>query len=224
MVGEWLVAFERIIISGGIGTIFLMVLYNWLVDPVLSRLVNEFSPFATPIAQNSEEAIMTEAKEILDGWYTIRKDGEIILTPPPKARMDSNHEAWRKPVLYIFAAKDAYDMGKRESPQVSHQELIEKSVPSDPEFLSVVNWSHWINYYEGEVTELDSDREVITYDADVDKEVFELSGQDYEILTGDKLGYDREVMVVDHGEEFPGAHMVFELDSTKATEAAEYVK
>lgn len=65
MVGEWLTGVERGIISGSIAiSIFAMILYNWLVDPVLSRLVNRVPLFASPFGENTEEAIMAEAKEI----------------------------------------------------------------------------------------------------------------------------------------------------------------
>lgn len=187
MVSEWLTEFDRVSISSGIvAAIFAKVLYDRILSPGLSRLWSRISPFASPIGENTEEAIMREAKEMLEGWYAIRQNGEIVCDPPSNALMDSYMEEWRKPVLYIFAAKDAYEMGKRKTPQVSYHELVEKSVPSDPEFLSINPRSHWIDFYEGEAVELDSGREVFVYDSDVDREMFELLDQDCEILQGMK--------------------------------------
>lgn len=214
------------IISAGIGSIFVMILYNWLVDPILSRLADRVSPSAPVIGANSEEAIMAEAKEMLEGWYAIRQSGEIICDPPPEASMDSFLEDWRKPVLYLFAAKDAYDQGKRKTPQVSDWELVENSIPYDPEFLTIAPRSHWIDFYEAEAVELDNGREAVVCGSSVDRDVFELLERDCEILQREELDFNGEVMVVDCGKKdgTPIPQLVFELDGIKAIEAAEYLK
>lgn len=79
---------------------------------------------------------MEKAKRMLEGWYTVEKDGEIVFHPPPEAKLDSHLPHFRKALLYIFAARDAYEMERRETPKVTHQELAERGIYCDPDFLS----------------------------------------------------------------------------------------
>lgn len=79
---------------------------------------------------------MEKVKRMLEGWYTIEKDGEIVSHPPPEAKLDLHLPHFRKAPLYIFAARDAYDMERRETPKVTHQELVERGIYCDPDLLS----------------------------------------------------------------------------------------
>lgn len=226
MAGEWLTEFERTILSSGIAiSIFAMILYNWLIDPVLSRLINRVPLFASPAGKNTEEAIMAEAREMLEGWYAIRKNGEIVFTPPTEARIDSFLEHSRKPVLYLFAAKDAYDMGKRNTPQVSDFELVEHSIPYDWEFLVLNPRLDFINSYECEAVELESGKEVVVCEG-VDEVVFESLERNCEILQNNEVDCNEEAVVVDCGKKDGTSipQFVFELNGTKAVNAAEYLK
>ena len=67
----------------------------------------------------SDEEIYDWARMKLDGWFWILDDGEIRL----KTNEDLHYD--RKGMLYIFAARVAFDARKRESPQVSKQELLD---------------------------------------------------------------------------------------------------
>lgn len=64
---------------------------------------------------NTPERTMEKAKGMLEGWYTVKNDGEIVFHPPPGAELDSHLPHFRKALLYIFAARDAYDMERREN-------------------------------------------------------------------------------------------------------------
>lgn len=84
---------------------------------------------------NTPERTMKRAKRMLDGWYTIEKNGEIVFRPLPEARLDSHLPHFRKAPLYIFAARDAYDMNRRETPIVTDQELGERGIYCDTDLL-----------------------------------------------------------------------------------------
>lgn len=67
------------------------------------------------------EDIMREAMNLLEGFFIVHDDGEIIykgkgapLKGDPKA------------MLYVFGARVAYDAGKRNSPEVSKVEIVDE--------------------------------------------------------------------------------------------------
>lgn len=66
----------------------------------------------------SDEQRMKRAMDELEGWFIIREEGEIILQPEP-----DQISADRRGILYVFAARVAYDAGERESPKVSKKEV-----------------------------------------------------------------------------------------------------
>lgn len=81
---------------------------------------NSLSTPARGFVKTDEEK-MREAMGELDGWFEIQEQGDIILRPVP-----DQYNIDRKAMLYVFAAKVAYDADERPTPKVSKQELMDE--------------------------------------------------------------------------------------------------
>lgn len=209
---DWVITHRTSIINGLITGliltgVFTLVKRFW--DQIWSLLPSP-SPF-TP------EGRMEKAKKMLDRWYTIWKDGEIVLRPPPGAALDSHLPEFRKGLLYIFAARDAYDMGRRKTPEVTQYELAEKSIFCDSGFLS----SMGVRIDEVESVEVDCNKEVLVVDGH--KEAFEMneSDREKEVIEIDEVDCDKEMSELKGEEE---RVEVFKLGRSKADDIAVYIK
>lgn len=187
------------------------------VVALVKRFWNQIWSLLPSPSPFTPEGRMEEAKKMLDGWYTIRKDGEIVLRPPPGAALDSHLPEFRKGLLYIFAARDAYDMGRRKTPEVTQYELAEKSIFCDSGFLS----SMGVRIDEVESVEVDCDKEVLVVDGH--KEAFEMneSDRDKEVTEIDEVDCDKEMSELRGKKE--GVE-VFKLNRSKADDTAAYIK
>ncbi|WP_207587209.1 hypothetical protein [Halomontanus rarus] len=87
--------------------------------PESSSLKQGLSTPAQKFVQTDED-LMEEAMDELDGWFTIHENGEIDL------KVADNLVPDRKGMLYVFAARVAYEANKRESPLVSKKEVMDK--------------------------------------------------------------------------------------------------
>lgn len=209
---DWVITHRTSIINGlivGLIITGVVTLVKWFGDRIWSVLPSpsRFTP----------EGRMEEAKKMLNGWYTVRKDGEIVLQPPPGAALDSHLPEFRKGLLYIFAARDAYDMGRRKTPEVTQYELVEKSIFCDSGFLS----SMGIRIYEVGSVEVDCDKEALVVDGH--KEAFEMSelACDKEVTEVNEGDCDKEMSELEGDKEMVE---VFKLDRSEADDIAAYIK
>lgn len=120
----------------------------------------------------TDEQRLQRAMEELEGWFTIRGNGEIVLHPEPD-QMGSD----RKGMLYVFAARVSSDAEVRDSPVVSKQEIrdeidftrasagvfIDKMYDEDEYFIDL--------HYDPEDTDTlyEMDDEEITFELNVGK-------------------------------------------------------
>lgn len=104
----------------------------------------EESQPATDLKETDEE-VMQEARERLEGWFVIRDNGEIELRPQAGTTTQLKGS-----LLYIFAARVAYDRGKRETPKVSQSELVREVGSYEHDFLSSLEDRGWISIHRGE--------------------------------------------------------------------------
>lgn len=123
------------------------LLKKWFVDWVGSRFVDSlfdkiWYQYVYPqcilmraklTGLSESDRKMKQAKKMLRNWYDVRGDGSIELKIPSEAGSQSVN--LRKPPLYVFAARAAYEEDKRETPKVTGQEIEQEVGSADIEHL-----------------------------------------------------------------------------------------
>lgn len=69
----------------------------------------------------TEKELMQEAMQALEGWFEIRSDGQIQFK-----NQGAEKKGDPKAMLYVFAARVAYEAEHRDSPKVSKDEIMDQ--------------------------------------------------------------------------------------------------
>lgn len=155
-------------LSGLLGTVLSLLIairiVVWFYREVRSLLNGESSteggqlevagPGSRPIEsalQTTDERFDEEVSSITD-WMRIDEDGDITLVPEEDISDDPKY------LLYVVAAKVAYELGVRDSPRVSYEELSEQVATTFPVNPFLGKADQFLNvYHDGEQVESWSD-------------------------------------------------------------------
>lgn len=131
--------------------------------------------------QTTDERFDEEASRITD-WMRIDESGDITLVPNEDISDDPKY------LLYVVAAKVAHELGVRDSPRVSPEELSEKVTTTFPVTPFLGKADQFLNvYYEGEPMESWSDVPPLSNDdTEVEVDISNIEGAVEWIETGSR--------------------------------------
>lgn len=146
---DWVTASPIRIIGSVVTSAIGSVIASWFLLPLGGKakrrmydLLASGNSEESPSVNNfTERKKMQEAEKMLEGSFLIKENGKIVLEVPSQYTI-----GFRRLILYIFAARVAYDRGKRKTPKVNGREvhtLVEPYI-FDDELLSQKERKGWI--------------------------------------------------------------------------------